>query len=150
MNMFERRNEPIEDAEIVPTFSGVKSFAEMKTRLDTEVVVGSDGQPFTSTEFDTAIIRARESRFAVLNRFTRSGGMREQVAKLFIAEAEDLAELSQLLKHIPSIENDDGVVYEQSTLLAAIQQYLDGEVPLEKITRSYSLRDTVAKIKSHL
>lgn len=138
----------IEDAEIIPQFKGVKSWEELSNKLSELDLTTSAGERFTAEDLKDAVDIARETRFQNLRGFTSNEGLREAAACLFISEANDVDELSSLLKHIATIDGSSES-YTQEELRARIQRVLDGEDPAW-ITSAYNLRQAVLRLKDQL
>jgi hypothetical protein len=134
-----------EDAVLVGRFDTCKTLDDVAKTLQSEELLTRSGDPYTLRDLAIALDTARATRFHDMAGFTSVEGLRSNMARLLIPECENPAELSNLLVHIHSLTNDEGVEYAQKDLIAKIQDYLDGKIPIDMITRTAGLRDVVKK-----
>jgi hypothetical protein len=136
----------VTDAEIIPLFKAITSFADLEKAIDdASHLKTSDGRPYRLEDLQTGLDVARSSRFTNLRGITSSEGLRETVACLLISEVNSLTELSNLLTHISAITGSRDT-FSQNVLIDQIQRVINGQAEIETITQTYKLRDTVKRL----
>jgi hypothetical protein len=125
---------------------------ELSSRIERGEVITSSGEPYTAENFRQGLAIARASHFNNMRGLTRSENVRQETARLLIAEATTLQELYALLEEaesIPGSEED----FSSSELIRRIENITNvlsaDEATWEDfyrtMTRSYGLRDAVKR-----
>ena len=92
------------------------------------------------------LISEVEAGNITLDYITRTGGLREQVAKLSIAKSKSFEELSICLENIKELTSESGS-YSREELIARVQKAIDGGGSIV-VPRVFELRATVARLIS--
>ena len=131
----------------------VKNWDELYSLVESGAVKTSQGETYSTENFNEAVDVARATRFGNMNLFTRSEGLRANAACLLIEEAETFEELYRLLTHIETISGSAGNTYTGEELTSQVQS-IEGiisaqddiwEMQLQKLTRTFGLRDAVTR-----
>jgi len=133
----------VRDNELI---AACRTINEVKVVLEENPLVTNQSTLFNVSELNDGLALAYESGFTNLNGITKSGNLREHVAKLLIAEIKTFFDLRNLLKHINELTGSSGTRYSQEYLLKLVDAVEQGtEDEHLQITNTYGFRDALLR-----
>ncbi len=134
--------------------AAVTTFEELEAVLESVGRIKGSAQVYSADELIPKIQLVREQEL-VLATITRSEGLRDKVAELYIVEqiakAESVDDVIKAIKTMYDAEYDlktsSGEAYKMEELIGFINYVSKGELVEDYVTSNYGLRDKIVELR---